>query len=208
MGRLDQLIGAWLGIAILLQAVLLAENSTLSRTQAVQFFAGAICLMLLVVTLWRARLYFNAHTDMLLIMLASGGLGMLLGMPLSHHMSDTADFAIWWRMYAGMLLFGIAPAVAFSRCLRVARQRGFLARALLIDSSAMFAGMWLSTRVSVGPGEQMLLNRHLAMLGGMMFGMVAGMWIRSLLLFPVGSRTAKGLTDDTSEACLRTGRSR
>jgi hypothetical protein len=207
MRRLEQLIGAWLGFAILLQAVLLAANTSMSRVQAVQFFAGAICLMLLVATLWRARFYFNPHADMLLIMFASGGFGMLLGMPLSHHMSHMVDFTIW-RMCAGMLLFGFAPAVAFSRCLRAARQRGVLAVALLIDFSAMLAGMWLSTRVRIGPDEQLVFNRHLAMLGGMMLGMIAGMWIRSVFLLPVGSQTWRGLTDDTSEACLRTGRRR
>jgi len=76
----DRLLGLWLGLAIVLQALLLAAEAPMSRAQLVQYFTGAICIMLLVIYLWRSRLYLNSHIDMLLIMLAAGGLGMQLGM--------------------------------------------------------------------------------------------------------------------------------
>ena len=202
----DRLIGFWLGLAVLLQSLLLAADSRMSRGQLMQFFLGTVCLILLVVYLWRSRLYLNSHADMLLIMFASGGLGMLAGM--SSHMPHTTDFIVWSRMCLGMFVLGLAPAVAFSRCLRAARRRGYLFRALLIDSSAMLAGMWLSTFVRIEHGEWMMISRHLTTLAGMMLGMAAGMWVRSLVLFPTPLQVRRDLTNDTSEACLRAGRTR
>jgi hypothetical protein len=173
----DRLIGFWLGFALLLQALLLAAEAPMSRSQLMQFLLGTVCLTLLVVYLWRVRLYLNSHADMLLIMFTSGGLGMLAGM--SSHMSPASDFIVWCRMYLGMFVLGLAPAIAFSRCLLAARRRGYLLRAVLIDSSAMLAGMWLSTCLRFGHGEWMMMSRHFTMLAGMMLGMAAGMWVRS-----------------------------
>jgi hypothetical protein len=175
------LFGLWLGLAVLLQALLLAADAPLSGLQLVQFFLGTACLMLLVVYLWRSRLYLNSHADMLLIMFTSGGLGMLAGM--SSPMSHAADLTAWCRMCLGMFVLGLAPAIAFSRCLLAARRHGYLMRALLVDSSTMLAGMWLSSRITIEHGEWMMLARHVTMLAGMMFGMAAGMWVRSSLLF-------------------------
>ena len=146
--------------------------------------------MLLVIYLWRSRLYLNSHADMLLIMFASGGLGMLLGM--SNPMSHAIDFTAWWRMCAGMLVLGLAPAVVFSRCLRTARRNGYLLRAILIDSSAMLAGMWLSTCVRIGHGEWMMISQHFITLGGMTLGMIAGMRVRS----QIPSETSRGKASD------------
>ena len=179
--------------------------SHVSRAQ-IQFFLGAVCLAVLVIYLWRSRLYLNSHVDMLLIMFASGGLGMLLGM--SSHMSHAADFVAWWPMCTGMFILGLAPAIAFSRCLRAARRHGYLLKALLIDSSAMLAGMWLSASVTIGHGEWMMISRYFTMLAGMMLGMIAGMGIRSIFLPPLRLQTRRELTNDTSEACVRAGRSR
>jgi hypothetical protein len=189
-----------------LQTLLLAADAPMSRAQLMQFLVGAVCLILLVVYLWRSRLYLNSHADMLLIMFTSGGLGMLAGM--SSHMSHATDFIVWCRMCLGMFVLGLAPAIAFSRCLRAARRRGYLLRALLIDSSAMLAGMWLSTCVRIGHGDWMMISRHFTMLAGMMLGMAGGMWVRSLVLFPTPSQIRRDLTNDTSEACLRAGRTR
>lgn len=202
----DRLIGLWLGLAVLLQALLLSADTPMSRAQLMQFFLGAACLILLVVYLWRSRFYLNSHADMLLIMFTSGGLGMLFGM--SSHMSHATDFIVWWRMCLGMFVLGLPPAIAFSRCLRTARRCGYLFRALLIDSSAMLGGMWLSTCVRIEHGEWMMISRHFTMLAGMMLGMAAGMWVRSLVLFPKPSQTRRELISDTSEACLRAGRAR
>jgi hypothetical protein len=202
----DRLIGVWLGFAVFLQALLIAAVVPMSRAHQIQFFLSAVCLTLLVIYLWRWRLYLNSHVDMLLIMFASGGLGMFLGM--SSHMSHAADFAAWWPMCTGMFILGLAPAIGFSRCLRAARRHGYLLKALLIDSSAMLAGMWLSASVTIGRGEWMMISRYFTMLAGMMLGMIAGMGIRSIFLSPLRLQTRRELSNDTSEACVRAGRSR
>jgi hypothetical protein len=177
----DRLMGLWLGTAVLLQALLLAADAPLSHAQSVQYFAGAICLMLLVIYFWRSRRYLNSHADMLLIMCASGGLGMLAGMPMPGHAAHETHMAAWWQMCGWMLLFGLAPAIAFSRCLRAARHHGYLLWALLIDCSSMLAGMWVSRNVAIGHGTWMMISQHFTMLGGMTLGMIVGMWIRSAL---------------------------
>ncbi len=186
----DRLLGFWLGLAIVLQALLLAAEVPMSRAQLVQYFAGAICIMLLVIYLWRSRLYLNSHIDMLLIMLASGGLGMQLGMAMPAGMAHMPHVVDWWRMCAWMLALGLAPAIVFSRCLRTARRNGYLLWALLIDSSAMLVGMWASTYLGGMHGDSMM-SRHFTMLGGMMLGMIVGMWIRSALLFTRTSELEK-----------------
>jgi hypothetical protein len=177
-----RLIGAWLGVAVFLQALLLAADASLSRTQFVQYFTGVVCILLLVVYFWRSRLYLNSHVDMLLIMFASGGLGMQLGMTMSGHAAHMAHGIVWWRMCVWMFSFGLAPAIAFSRCLRTARRDGYLIWAVLIDSLSMLAGMWAASYFGAAHSSWTMMNRHFAMLGGMMLGMIVGMWIRSVLL--------------------------
>ena len=187
----DRLLGLWLGLAIVLQALLLAAEAPMSRTQLVQYFTGAICIMLLVIYLWRSRLYLNSHIDMLLIMLASGGLGMQLGMAMPAGMAHMPHVVDWWRMCAWMFALGLAPAIVFSRCLRTARRNGYLLWALLIDSSTMLVGMWASTYLGSMHGDSTMMSRHFTMLGGMMLGMIVGMWIRSALLFARTSELEK-----------------
>jgi hypothetical protein len=204
MRAVDKLIAAWLGLAVLLQALLLSADAPMSRPQMVQFFVGAICLALIVSYLWKARLYLNPHADMLLIMFTSGGLGMFLGM--SSHLSHAMDAMSWWRMCGGMFVLGIGPAIAFSRCLRAARRHGQLLIALLADCSGMLVGMWLATCVRIESREWMAIGRHFTMLSGMTLGMIAGMWIRSTFPRSTGPEARRELTNDTSEACIRAGR--
>ena len=174
-------MGWWLGVAVLLQAFLLAADDPLAYAQQLQFFIGAACLTLLVVYCWRSRRYLNSHADMLLIMWTSGGLGMLVEMPARGHAAHLTHIAGWWPMCAGMLALGLAPAIAFSRCLLAARRHGYLLPALLIDSSSMLGGMSISACIPVGHGPWMTISRHFSMLGGMTIGMIAGMTIRSAL---------------------------
>ena len=153
----------------------------MSRLQSAQYLAGAICFMLLAFYFWRWRRFLNSHVDMLLIMCASGGLGMLLGMPMPSHAAHSANSAALWRMCVWMFVFGFAPALLFSRCMRTAYRHGYLLWALLIDCSAMLAGMWISSQVRLGHEHWTAIGRHLTMLGGMTVGMIFGMWIRSAL---------------------------
>jgi hypothetical protein len=178
----DRLLGLWLGLAIFLQALLLAADASMSRAQLVQYFVGTLCVMLLVIYFWRSRAYLNSHVDMLLIMFASGGLGMQLGMTMSSHPAHLTHLVAWWRMCAWMFALGLVPAIAFSRCLRAARRHGYLLWALLIDSSAMLAGMWGASHLGIVSSDWTMMSRHFTMLGGMTLGMIVGMWIRSASL--------------------------
>lgn len=197
---LDRLIRWWLAVAVLLQAAVIVNGSPVTRAQAIQFVCGAACISLLVGTLWNVRRYLNPHTDMLLIMFASGGLGMCLS--ISGHMHHGNPVASW-QMWVGMLALGFVPAIFFSRCLHTARRRGYLGQAILIDLVAMFAGMWFSGTANIQYGHWTETGRHLTMLGGMIVGMLAGMWIRSVLFFPAQRKTRGALTHDTSEARVR-----
>jgi hypothetical protein len=174
MDRIEKFVAAWLGVSVFLQAWLIGAPS-------IQYYIGAGCLALLAASLWRSRSYLNPHVDMLLIMLASGGLGMLVASP--GHIACAMGS---WRGYGWMVLFGFAPAIPLSRCLRVALRQGYLLWALLIDAGTMFAGMWLSGQTGAGHGEWAVLTQHMTMLGGMLVGMLIGMWMRSALF---GSRS-------------------
>jgi hypothetical protein len=177
-----QLLGWWLGLAVFLQALLLVADASLSPMQLAQYLTGTICIMLLIIYFWRSRLHLNSHVDMLLIMFASGGLGMQLGMTMPGHAGHVAHIVAWWRMCAWMFALGLVPAIAFSRCLRTARRNGYLLWALLIDSSAMLGGMWAAIHVEIVHSDWAAMSRHFTMLGGMMLGMIVGMWIRSIAL--------------------------
>lgn len=197
----DRLMGLWLGLAVLLQASLLLGDAPLSYSQRLQVFIGAICLSLLVTYCWRSRRYLNSHADMLIIMWASGGLGMLFEMPVSSHAAPLIHIAVWWRMCAGMLALGILPAVAFSRCLRTARHHGYLFSALLIDSSSMLGGMSIAGCIPAAHGPWMMTSQHFSMLGGMTIGMIAGMTIRSAVFErrPLEAQARKEAVHDSVE---------
>jgi hypothetical protein len=177
-----RLLGWWLGLAVFLQALLLAADASLSHMQLAQYLTGTICVMLLVVYFWRSRSYLNSHVDMLLIMFASGGLGMQLGMTMPNHAVHMAHMVAWWRMCAWMFALGLVPAIAFSRCLRTARRHGYLLWALVIDSFSMLGGMWAAVHVELVQSDWTPISRHFTMLSGMMLGMIVGMWIRSIAL--------------------------
>jgi hypothetical protein len=203
---MDRLIGFWLGLTVLLQALLLAADAPMSRAQLMQFFLGAVCLILLVVYLWRSRLYLNSHADMLLIMFTSGGLGMLAGM--SSHMSHATDFIVWCPMCLGMFVLGLAPPHCLQPVLALCPPAWILGKSAA-DRSFRDARRHVAFHLrKIEHGEWMMISRHFAMLAGMMLGMAAGMWVRSLVLFPMSPQTRRELTNDTSEACLRVGRTR
>ena len=166
------MIAAWLGVSVFLQALLLGVHLGLGLGSSIQYYAGAACIAALVMVLWRSRACLNPHVDMLLIMLASGGLGMFV------YPAHLACAMGSWRAYGWMLLFGLAPAIPLARCLRAAFRRGYLMWALSIDAGAMIGGMWLSSRIRGGHGEWAALTQHLEMLSGMTVGMLLGMWIR------------------------------
>ena len=165
----ENLIAAWLGASVFLQAILLGRHLEIGLGSSIQYYAGAACFAVLTAALRRFRTWLNPHVDMVLIMLASGGLGMFAAQPAANHVACSMNS---WRAYGWMLLFGLGPAIPLSRCLRAALRHGYLLWALLIDASTMIGGMWLSSRANGGHGDWAVLTRHLTMLGGMTVGML------------------------------------
>ncbi len=77
--RRDSLIGAVLGAAVLAQGIGVALLARLASGAAVQVLVVTAALGLLTVQAWRVRMRLNHRIDMLLVMGALGGLGMLAG---------------------------------------------------------------------------------------------------------------------------------
>lgn len=172
-----KLLGLGAAVALAIQIAYLTWPSS-------QGMVAAVISALLVCQLWSLRQHLNQHMDMLLLMTAYGGLGMLPlpGAPTCH--VSTQAFV---TMNARMLLLGV-PAMLFgSRCMADARRQHRLAITLLGDVLGMLAGMaavHFLVPVVAGSG----LMHHLTMLLGMLGGM-AGM--RFFLTWILG-RTANG----------------
>jgi hypothetical protein len=150
---------------------------------------------------WRARFLLSSHADMLIVMAAFGGFGMWLGDRVDHWIDPNAPLcplhdargvlalAGSWMTWL-MLVFAIPPSIAWSRCLQpLRRSLGKLVFALALDMGGMLAGMiaahfWIGRAwaLRLPPPE---LGMHLAMLVGMLAGMVPAMWARdAALAFP------------------------
>lgn len=177
MNRLeDRLWGVWLGAAMLLQGWLVAP--AMDRLQSLQYLLGWSCLAVLVATLWSTRAHLDPHIDMVLLMTGAGGAGMAWGLQGACHLPRIGVLAHWWNMSSWMYGMGVVPAVLLARCLRAARQRGFLGRGPAVDATGMGLGMWGGMQFA---GATMLI-RHLAMMAGMELGMLVGMAARVALL--------------------------
>jgi hypothetical protein len=77
--RRDSFIGSVLGAAVLLQGIGVALLARLTSGEAVQVLVVSAALGLLTLQAWRVRMRLNHRIDMLLVMGALGGLGMLAG---------------------------------------------------------------------------------------------------------------------------------
>jgi hypothetical protein len=132
---------------------------------------------------------------MLLLMGGFGGLGMMagnwidLGFPMSsdavsHHAHHQMGPLSW--MTALMLLFAVPPSIAFSRCLEPARRSLVVIPAVAIDVAGMLLGMFAAHHFWAMPLAHALgshfAGMHLAMLGGMLVGMIPAMFLRDWML--------------------------
>ncbi len=75
----DNIIGSVLGAAVVLQGVGVALLARLTGGAALQVLVVSAALGLLTAQAWRVRMRLNHRVDMLLVMGALGGLGMLAG---------------------------------------------------------------------------------------------------------------------------------
>jgi hypothetical protein len=155
---------------------------------------------------WRVRHRLNHRIDMLLVMLAAGGLGMLIGMALDqqlaaaavgaaghsaaqHHGHHAASpwSAVWTWMTGLMLLSAIPASLAWTRCAELARSgwRRWTSTHVVGNVAMVVAmvwiGHWLGPAVGRLTGAPMT-GHHLAMLIGMLLGMEAGMFLGEAVL--------------------------
>ena len=136
----------------------------------------AVPVALGVALLWRIRAFLPAHADMLILMAALGGFGMLLpvlyGAPACHLDGHRT------AMYLGMILLPAGPCWTQARCVLEARRQGWVHWLLLGDLVGMVAGMEGASLI--GRGRPWL--HHVLMLVGMLLGMGVNMTIVSLVL--------------------------
>ncbi len=168
----------------------------LTHLDARALLLGAF-LALATAAAWQARRYWSPHLDMILVMGALGGFGMLLGtwadarfaaslagVPCPMH--TRADGGLFTWMTGLMLLFAVPPGAAWSRCLeRYRPHRPAFAAAVALDTVGMLAGMiafglWFAEPFSLVV-ESATAGMHLAMLTGMLAGMAAAMPLRDRL---------------------------
>jgi hypothetical protein len=95
-----------------------------------------------------------------------------------------------------MLLAAVPPGVAFSRCLAPIRRRpGWLTMAVLLDVAGMLAGMILAASAWTFPLRRLTgshFSAHqIAMLAGMLGGMLPAMLLRDWILRLFAGRTGR-----------------
>jgi len=205
----DRWVARGLGASVLAQGVGLVLLGRLEGAALWQVLVVSSALAMVTVTAWRHRLLLNHRIDMLLVMAAGGGLGMLVGwwvdlgyvapaagpsfhLAMGHAACHGPQSAGSWQMVfswmtALMLLGAIPPGVLLTRCAELARS-GWRrwASTHIVGNVVMVAGMvWLGHWL--GPGLARLagsgvVGGHLAMLIGMLAGMEAGMFAGEAVL--------------------------
>lgn len=169
----------WIAICAGLQVLILALTVPWANGL---LFALPILATLVLFAFTRQR--WHPHLDMLLLMAAPGGLGMMLPMvlpllgfgPACHVRSTWLSYAV---MTAGMLLMSVPFAWQGARCLRQARQQGYGGRALFLDLVGMQAGMTLvHLPLSWLPmaAPRSVWVHHAWMVAAMLLGMLTGMF--------------------------------
>jgi hypothetical protein len=133
---------------------------------------------MLIWQLWSIRRHLNQHIDMLVLMTAYGGFGML---PLPGAPSCHVSTRAFLMMTGGMLMIGFPPMLLAARCMQEARREHRLVITLAVDVLGMLAGM--ITAHFVTPIAPVLLHHT-----SMVFGMIAGMGAARYVLLRVVAR--------------------
>jgi len=192
------MVATALGAATFLQGVLLVRMADLAGSLALQTLLVAGAVGLVVQQAWRHRGLLSHRVDMALVMLAGGGLGMLIGWwidlrlnPEQLHGCCGGGGSVWSSVFSwmtGLMLAGaIPPSLFLTRCARLARtSRRLWVSTHLIGNTAMVAAMIAGGRLfgrtlGAAVGSR-LVGGHVAMVIGMVLGMVAGMWLGEALL--------------------------
>lgn len=197
----ERAIALSLALFFLAQAALLEWAGAIPAQFRIEIWVVTLAIGGLAAQAWLVRRMLPAHTDMLLLMMAWGGFGMLLGWMLdgglgamqphaAHHaMANHAAMPIYsgafrWvnGMNALMLLFAFPPSVQLARCLAVYRPFPLrLAWVLLLDAAGMIFGMMAGGRLLGHPLGTILNAPAFAHFIAMLIGMLAGMALTMLL---------------------------
>ncbi len=188
--RRDAWVGWALALATAMQGILLVPVAHLRGALAVQVVLVAAAVGATVRLAWRVRAQLDHHVDMALVMLAFGGLGMIVGwwidMGLGLHPYPSVWSAVFSLMTGLMLAAAVPPAFMLTRCAELARRsRVRWVVTHVVGNLAMVAGMIAGGR---GFGAALggligsrLVGGHLAMVIGMVVGMEAGMIVGEAL---------------------------
>lgn len=193
----DRRVALALAAAVLAQGVLLVVMARLPLRTAMQVVAVASALAILVWQAWLVRLRLNHRVDMLIVMTALGGFGMLLGWwvdlagPALEAMRSPVvqrmvRHSVWGAVFSwmtfGMFVGAIPPSLWLTRCAELARaSRRRWVSTHIVGNLAMLSGMIACGRL-LGPAIAVLtgsrvVGMHVGMLLGMAVGMEAGMFL-------------------------------
>jgi hypothetical protein len=186
-----------LGLAVLLQGICLVLMDRPAPGVTLQIVLVSAATGLAVSQTWSVRMRINHRVDMLLVMAAFGGLGMVVGTWIdsaaaqggtaagSCHPGHESAGSPWnmiptW-MTGVMLVTAIPAGFWLTRCAQLARTgwRRWLSTHVL-GNLAMVVGMvwmghWLGAALGHAVGST-LVGHHLAMVLGMLLGMEVGMF--------------------------------
>ncbi len=190
-------VAVTLGLAVVLQGVGLVVMGGLGFRGALQVLMVSLALATAVASTWRIRMRLNHRVDMLLVMAALGGLGMLVGTWIDRSTgSASAHVAMGhgghqhggspWSMVptwmtALMLVAAIPAGIALTRCAALARTgwRRWVSTHIvgngLMVVGMVWVGHWLGTALGRLTGSG-VVGHHAAMVLGMLLGMEVGMF--------------------------------
>lgn len=212
----ERLIALSIALFLLAQMLLLEWADAMPAQYRVEIWIVTVAMGGLGAQAWLVRRMLPSHTDMLLLMLAWGGFGMLWGWQLdgglaamqthtaAHHAMPGAAitsvvYSGWFRWINGMnllmLLFAFPPSLKWARCLVAYRPSPLrMAWVLLLDAAGMVFGMMAGGRLLGHPLGMMLgapaFAHHIAMLIGMLAGMALTMAARPWIA-PIANRKSE-----------------
>lgn len=201
----DAAVAMLLALAVVAQGVGLIVMDGLGFRPGLQLMVVTVALAAAVGQTWRVRGRLNHRIDMLLVMLAAGGVGMLAGMAIdqwiaaagveagrgaaAHHCHQDASpwAAVWTWMTGLMLLLAIPASLAWTRCAALARTgwRRFVSTHLVGNAAMVVAMVWFGHWFGPALGRLIrapMTGHHLAMVMGMLLGMEAGMLLGEAVL--------------------------
>jgi len=193
-GWKDRAVALALALAVYGQALMLVVLGRLQGRALLQTLVVGALLGVVVQQAWARRGLLSHRVDMLVVMAAFGGFGMIVGWWIDFGFGPAVmrpgrtvwDAVVSW-MTALMLAASIPPAFPLTRCARLARgnARRWISTHVfgnLAMVAAMVAGGRLLGRPLVALTGSFAVGHHVGMVIGMVAGMFAGMWLGELAL--------------------------